>query len=446
VPENIKKSFDEIKKIFEQNTAYIPMLQRNYKWSPATAANLAYDLLNTWCDNPENEKILGLLTVYQKDEENKKIEIIDGQQRIISLSILEKIFNEPRKISLLFERDFQLKNEYETRKTCIDICLSCRMKFDCPEFKDDKISTDWKRFYINYQAMLFPITVETLLDCLCRCNNDEKWSLDRGKLIEKLKKINRKDLFGTGYENKEDIREVHSMEDAQYEDLADKIAENEEILNNCNFIKNNKDYSITESYEAVCVMHELNKIRRGINVCVNYENNNLSCGSLLNYLREKVFFYWNLTTTEPIKEFLSINQDKTDFVVYDYAKATMILETTDEGKRKEILDNFSEIAAILYSKKESGYMWNLLKRGYKASNNKGEIKGEEWENRENRLKILFDERYGNGQLYGFNTDDERLFIQYCLKILNEIKDCKKNIFIMRLQCFIYMKIHHFSYC
>ncbi|MCD7841551.1 MAG: DUF262 domain-containing protein [Lachnospiraceae bacterium] len=103
----------------------IPMLQRNYKWEAGnyeqrqkrnTAYNLAYELYSEAKDailNPEKAKdhIMGIVTVYI-DEQKKEIQLLDGQQRLITLSLMMKVLSElngqtlkDNWFELFFERD-----------------------------------------------------------------------------------------------------------------------------------------------------------------------------------------------------------------------------------------------------------------------------------------------------------------------------------------------------
>ena len=95
--------------IIENRRFRVPMYQRNYKWGAKTAGKLAQDLLENYqAGNNGNgpiTKSLGLLTMYQ-DKDSEFLDIIDGQQRFITLSIIFSLLGDGEiPIELSFERD-----------------------------------------------------------------------------------------------------------------------------------------------------------------------------------------------------------------------------------------------------------------------------------------------------------------------------------------------------
>lgn len=91
----------------------IPNYQRNYKWNAKIAVKLSEDLINSF--NSNKTKSLAIFTLYIH-ERDKKIHIIDGQQRMITLLLIfaavEKYNEFPE---LNFERDNGIIND--NRKT-----------------------------------------------------------------------------------------------------------------------------------------------------------------------------------------------------------------------------------------------------------------------------------------------------------------------------------------
>lgn len=96
-------------KEFDGKKVVIPLLQRNYKWgiegvdkSEATAEKFLTDILNARNKN-KKEYTIGMATLYVKDNE---IQIIDGQQRMITLSLLVKALGKYDEFpKLIFQRD-----------------------------------------------------------------------------------------------------------------------------------------------------------------------------------------------------------------------------------------------------------------------------------------------------------------------------------------------------
>lgn len=76
----------EIQKLF-QNFYIIPAYQREYVWQEKEVIQLLGDVLDAFSDNPEAEYFLGSLVVC-KSTEGVKLEVIDGQQRLITLSLV----------------------------------------------------------------------------------------------------------------------------------------------------------------------------------------------------------------------------------------------------------------------------------------------------------------------------------------------------------------------
>lgn len=108
----------------------IPLLQRNYKWGiggkvnnskVATLGKLIDDIL-TAKGNNKDEYTIGMTTFYEKEN---VIQIIDGQQRIISLSLIAKALGKYDEfIQIVFERD---ENE-ERKKFLLNDQDNCEVK------------------------------------------------------------------------------------------------------------------------------------------------------------------------------------------------------------------------------------------------------------------------------------------------------------------------------
>ncbi|WP_216922992.1 DUF262 domain-containing protein [Synechococcus sp. CCAP 1479/9] len=65
----------------------VPAYQRPYAWEKNQAQQLVDDLLDAYGDNPDSDYFLGSVVIV-KQEGSPKSEIVDGQQRLTSLSIL----------------------------------------------------------------------------------------------------------------------------------------------------------------------------------------------------------------------------------------------------------------------------------------------------------------------------------------------------------------------
>ncbi|MCI8994465.1 MAG: DUF262 domain-containing protein [Lachnospiraceae bacterium] len=103
IAHNLKSSEAlSIGQIIKNRIFRVPMYQRNYKWGTKTAGKLAEDLADSY--GKDMQKSIGLLTLHQGDREI--LDIIDGQQRFITLSIIFSILcGQDMPIQLSFERD-----------------------------------------------------------------------------------------------------------------------------------------------------------------------------------------------------------------------------------------------------------------------------------------------------------------------------------------------------
>jgi uncharacterized protein with ParB-like and HNH nuclease domain len=75
-----------IQKLF-QNFYVIPDYQREYVWAEKEVLQLLNDIYEEFSDNPDSEYFLGSIVVC-KSSESHKFEVIDGQQRLITLSLV----------------------------------------------------------------------------------------------------------------------------------------------------------------------------------------------------------------------------------------------------------------------------------------------------------------------------------------------------------------------
>ena len=137
-------SFRElIEECFNKYEIYIPLIQRNYKWDKETASKLVKDL---WASYKKESPVYtaGMITLYQ--EEGNKMQLIDGQQRTITLFMLLKIL-EPKEeyFQFKFERDDDIEEEKNKREYYLSHISEISQSKD--------VYTDIKRFNDNYKEM-----------------------------------------------------------------------------------------------------------------------------------------------------------------------------------------------------------------------------------------------------------------------------------------------------
>ncbi|MFM2172392.1 MAG: hypothetical protein RLZZ54_319 [Cyanobacteriota bacterium] len=66
----------------------IPAYQRPYAWGKEQAKSLVQDLLDAFEESPEQEYFLGSIVVVKRSSSSVEAEVVDGQQRLTTLSIL----------------------------------------------------------------------------------------------------------------------------------------------------------------------------------------------------------------------------------------------------------------------------------------------------------------------------------------------------------------------
>lgn len=125
----------------KEKTVVIPLLQRNYKWGiyessdgEATAEKLLNDIINAK-ENGKNEYTVGMATFYVKDN---VVQVIDGQQRLITLSLLVKSLGKYGEfIHIKFERDTNEERERFLEKNVTSESVDVRhMKSACDMFEE----------------------------------------------------------------------------------------------------------------------------------------------------------------------------------------------------------------------------------------------------------------------------------------------------------------------
>lgn len=130
---------------FNKKLIYIPLLQRNYKWDKGTASKLASDLLNSFKEAPNSEYTIGMITLYQENE--KTLQLIDGQQRVVTLTLILKCLKPERTyLNVEFERDEGVKSSSIKRSEYLK-------NINNPNIKSKADYTDLIRFNENYEEI-----------------------------------------------------------------------------------------------------------------------------------------------------------------------------------------------------------------------------------------------------------------------------------------------------
>lgn len=79
----------KLKEIFDNSKYVVPLYQRNYAWRKDEIERLLQDVYEAYKNNPNGNYFIGSLVVLKR--QNGDLEVIDGQQRLTTLSLVTKI-------------------------------------------------------------------------------------------------------------------------------------------------------------------------------------------------------------------------------------------------------------------------------------------------------------------------------------------------------------------
>ncbi|NMC98414.1 MAG: DUF262 domain-containing protein, partial [Bacteroidales bacterium] len=86
---NKQPKYFSIKELFRTDDYVIPIYQRNYEWGEPEITQLIQDIVDYLLKSKDTEYYIGSLIVYERKlGSDVKYEIIDGQQRLTTLTIL----------------------------------------------------------------------------------------------------------------------------------------------------------------------------------------------------------------------------------------------------------------------------------------------------------------------------------------------------------------------
>lgn len=429
------KSVAEIIDIVENKYTYIPLLQRNYKWTTECASELAEDLWDSYTSKNEKTYQLNMITIY-KNKKDTSLQILDGQQRLITLKLfLTFLETNSRNINFAFERDFKI-NERKGRRYFIDYYL----KKDDTFQNNMEISIDIKRLYDNFISMIIPISFRSIFKFYRECLEQ---SINRSVSNERQNKTDllKTDVeqFKTGLTSKiiepclertinlgklDEVKQCIMLKDDEQQQIYE-LCRNFDNL----FVITDEDNEINDN--EVRISKYSNQYQEIWNKKIHKVINKIGIHNVIspdikkelaNYIQENVEMLYHETTSEPIDEFLNINENKTRFVISDYIRANMIsdnpIDTSldkstkilNQKNRDEILRLFSSLANYLYNAKYQD-MWELIKQRYDDFEKHPDI---------NRLKVLFCDKYSGTSTKGYSYETELQRLQYFEMILKSL--------------------------
>lgn len=104
----------KIKELFNEQYKYIiPIYQRNFAWSEGEIRQLILDIFDYSIDNSNKDYYIGTLIVYEREN---NFEIIDGQQRLTTLSILLSLIKNEDKYKKYITENYNLNLTFDSRK------------------------------------------------------------------------------------------------------------------------------------------------------------------------------------------------------------------------------------------------------------------------------------------------------------------------------------------
>lgn len=154
---NTMISFQEIiESYFKEYDIYIPLIQRNYKWPIPTARQLAIDLWNAY-QNKRSVYTIGMITLFEEPQAstNSKpnMQLIDGQQRIITLFMLLQFLKSKCTSDIDFLKFFNFRFERDGTLDAKDTRQAYLKNIASPKSSDCKMTPDKNRFQENFNAI-----------------------------------------------------------------------------------------------------------------------------------------------------------------------------------------------------------------------------------------------------------------------------------------------------
>jgi uncharacterized protein with ParB-like and HNH nuclease domain len=218
-----------IRDIFSGKLEYIiPPYQRAYSWSKEHCEVLLEDLKNAFLENNEHGYFLGNIVLAKSSEKRDTVEVIDGQQRLITLTLLIQT------LSNLLPKNIDLKNMVwinDSEGKAVDIRLKTRVFED----KDAKYLKE---------------VITTPIENLIVAKKDNNFKINIKYFDEELKKfqeVNSLSKFSDFLLNYVSLLPIES-EDSQYREARKKALKIFETINNRGLELSNADIFKAELY------------------------------------------------------------------------------------------------------------------------------------------------------------------------------------------------------
>jgi uncharacterized protein with ParB-like and HNH nuclease domain len=218
-----------IRDIFSGKLEYIiPSYQRAYSWGKEQCEVLFEDLKNAFLENNEQGYFLGNIVLAKSSEKRDTLEVIDGQQRLITITLLIQVLSSflPKNIDL---KNIIWINDSEGKP------LKIRLKTRVFEDKD---------------ATYLKEVITTSSESLTVLKKDNNFKINIKYFYEELKKfqeINNINKFSDFLLNYVSLLPIES-EDSQYKEARKKALKIFETINNRGLELSNADIFKAELY------------------------------------------------------------------------------------------------------------------------------------------------------------------------------------------------------
>ncbi len=221
----------------------IPAYQRPYKWTAKNANQLFDDVFDAMMSNKDKYRVGTLILNKDKDKDGKTVyNIVDGQQRIITFSLLLSCFDDTGHISFLdqglTQSDDNIKNVINNRRT-----LDRRVRNIRKDENDNYALMEYKKFkeYIIKNCELIVVMTEDLSEAFQFFDSQNA----RGKALYPHDLLKAYHLRELGDLTENDIRDIVKMwEELDQKDLSKLFQEY--LYRVREWIKGNKSYELNE--------------------------------------------------------------------------------------------------------------------------------------------------------------------------------------------------------
>lgn len=215
----------------ENITLKIPEYQRPYKWTAKNANQLLDDIEQAMYENKEVYRVGTLILHY--DENNKSYNIVDGQQRIITFSLLLSCLENGKKINFLNEG---LVNNSYNRHNVLNNYRTLKRRIDNLNDKKEELID-----YVCKQCELIVVITNDLSEAFQFFDSQNA----RGKALyphDLLKAYHLREM--SGLDASETERIVKMWEDLNQKELS--VLFNEYLYRLKEWVKGNRAYELNE--------------------------------------------------------------------------------------------------------------------------------------------------------------------------------------------------------